>query len=132
MLAFRSFHAHSLGPSCICLGIYRNRSSYLFWFNLSSLSIDRTILSTFRLIFSAIATCDAFKFDNLAAHGIQKIRNLYNIRSINTAINATWTDGHTASVVAAPTANPIQNDRHREQSNGLMLAHSSMFSHCLM
>jgi hypothetical protein len=68
----------------------------------------------------------------LFVYGIQNIRNLYNIRSINTAINATWTDGQTASVVAAPTANPIQNDRHREQSNGLMLAHSSMFSHCLM
>ena len=65
-------------------------------------------------------------------HGIQKIRNLYNIRSINTDINATWTDGQTASVVAAPMIRPIQNDRHNEQSNGLMLAHSSMFSHCLM
>jgi len=65
-------------------------------------------------------------------HGIQNILNLYKIRSINTAINATWKDGQTASVVAAPTANPIQNDRHSEQSNGLIDAHSSMFSHCLM
>ena len=65
-------------------------------------------------------------------HGIQNILNLYKIRSINTAINATWKDGQTDSVVAAPTANPIQNDRHSEQSNGLIDAHSSMFSHCLM
>jgi hypothetical protein len=65
-------------------------------------------------------------------HGIQNNLVLYITRSMNTAINATCTDGHTASVVAAPTANPIQNDRHNEQSNGLMLAHSSMFSHCLM
>jgi len=72
------------------------------------------------------------QFDYLAAHGIQKIWNLYNIRSINTAINATCTDGQTASVVAAPISRPIQNDRHNEQSNGLIDAHSSIFSHCLM
>jgi hypothetical protein len=72
------------------------------------------------------------QLDYLAAHGIQKIRNLYNIRSINTAINATWTDGQTASVVAAPMIRPIQNDRHNEQSNGLIDAHSSMFSHFLI
>jgi hypothetical protein len=53
------------------------------------------------------------------------------IRSHITAINATWTDGQTSNVDAAPIIKPIQNDKQSEQSNGFILAHSSMFSHIL-
>jgi hypothetical protein len=74
----------------------------------------------------------AIQFHNLAAHGIQNSLALFIMRSHSTAINATWTDGQISTVDAAPIINPIQNDRHRLQSNGLMLAHSSMFSHILM
>ena len=74
----------------------------------------------------------AIQFDDFAAHGIQNNLALVIIRSHITAINATWTDGQTSNVDAAPIIKPIQNDKQSEQSNGLIDAHSSMFSHLLM
>jgi hypothetical protein len=74
----------------------------------------------------------AVQLQNLAAHGIQNSLALFIMRSHTTAINATWIDGQTSNVDAAPIINPIQNDRHSEQSNGFMICHSSIFSHLLM
>tara|TARA_R110000772_G_scaffold140745_2_gene249897 strand:- start:296 stop:571 length:276 start_codon:yes stop_codon:yes gene_type:complete len=74
----------------------------------------------------------AIQFHDLAAHGIQNNLALFIMRSHITAINATWTACQMFVVSAAPITNPIQNDRHRLQSNGLMLCHSSIFSHLLM
>jgi len=74
----------------------------------------------------------AIQLDNLAAHGIQNNLALFIIRSHSTAINATWTACQMFVVSAAPIINPIQNDIQSVQSNGLMLCHSSIFSHLLM
>jgi hypothetical protein len=74
----------------------------------------------------------AIQLYNLATHGIQNNLALFIIRSHITAINATWTACQMFVVSAAPIVNPIQNDRHRLQSNGLILCHSSIFSHFLI
>jgi hypothetical protein len=120
--------SHSFSATCVGTK-YGHRFREYFLHHLATAGECWLFVHSMHIVLDHLALSLAFV---AVRHGIQKILNLYKIRSINTAINATWTDGHTASVVAAPISRPIQNDRHKEQSNGLMLAHSSIFNHCLM